>query len=170
MRISSRSSPPSAPPSHGWPSDPGWAPVLERHLPPSSDDPPPRGSPPPRTPASSRRPSRGSYCSSSQPSKLRGRGRGKPYNHPSPPAATTTIGPLGHRLTEGGWTTHLPPITHARRFFFYPAPDDISVADLREELQLRLGEVASLRVNEGLADVLFKKSQGARGLNFCGCR
>lgn len=173
--IASHFSPPSSPRSrHGWPSEPGWAPVLERPLPPPSDDPPPRGSPPPlsrsqRSSASKSRPSRGSYRDPAKATtRLQGSGRGKPYNNPSPPtsAPTTRVGPLGARLAEGSWTTHLPPITQARRFFFYPVPDDISVADLREELRWRFGAVVSLRVNEGLADVEFKTSQGARGLNF----
>jgi hypothetical protein len=70
-------------------------------------------------------------------------------------------------MTVGEVRTPLPPMARARRFFFYPVPDDVSVADLREELRLRIGPVASLQVSDGLANVRFQSAPGIGALNYC---
>lgn len=49
----------------------------------------------------------------------------------------------------------------------YPVPDSVALADLEEELRLRVGPVTSLRVADGAADILFERVQGLAPLNFC---
>ncbi len=126
--------------------------------------PTPRALPP--TPPMHRAPQRPSDRPSRHRTQGKGKHRDKPpqqllYSCPSPP------GPLRSRMTVGEFRTPLPSMAQARRFFFYPVPDDVSVADLREELRRRIGPVATLHVSDGLADVRFQSAPGIGALNYC---